>query len=142
MNAESQSPDPELGYFEIQSLIGTTKHMGGFEMTRTLVERCGLSNRARVLDVGCGVGATAVHLARTGARRVIALDRLHSMTVQARDRARREGVVDRVRFVTADAQHLPFAEGQFDGILCESVLTFIDDKQRPLDELSKCEKVL
>ena len=42
----------------------------------------------------------------------------------------REGVEDRVEFRVADAQNLPFDEALFDVVLCESVATFIRDRQR------------
>jgi hypothetical protein len=42
----------------------------------------------------------------------------------------REGVEDRVEFRVADAQNLPFDERLFDVALCESVATFIRDRQR------------
>ncbi len=127
----------ELGYFEIQSLVGTTKHMGGLKVTQTLIERCQLVEKERVLDVGCGVGATASHLAKRGIPRVVALDLLPSMVAQAKDRARRDKVSDRIWFVTADAQYLPFADGTFDGILCESVITFIEDKAQVLQAFAR-----
>ncbi|MCJ7557155.1 MAG: hypothetical protein MUP90_09630, partial [Gammaproteobacteria bacterium] len=56
--------ESELSYFELQAYIGTTKHMGGFETTKELIELCHIGKETLVLDVGCGVGATACHLAK------------------------------------------------------------------------------
>lgn len=137
MHPDAKNASDEMRYFEIQSLVGTTKHMGGFEVTQTLIERCALADKERVLDVGCGVGATASHLAKRGIPRVVAFDLLHSMVVQAKERARRDGVAAPLWFVTADAQYLPFVDGTFDGVLCESVITFIEDKTQVLQAFAR-----
>jgi hypothetical protein len=48
---------PEDMYFKLQAYLGTTKHMGGFDTTKTLINLCHISQHTGVLDVGCGVGA-------------------------------------------------------------------------------------
>jgi ubiquinone/menaquinone biosynthesis C-methylase UbiE len=126
-----------VSYFDIQSSVGTTKHMGGLAVTRTLVGKCDLIEKDLVLDVGCGVGATASYLIERGTARAMALDLRHSMVMQAKKRAHRDGVAARLWFVTADAQHLPFADASFDGILCESVITFIEAKAQVLSGLKR-----
>ena len=34
------SSEPDITYFELQAYVGTTKHMGGFEATKELIELC------------------------------------------------------------------------------------------------------
>jgi SAM-dependent methyltransferase len=59
----------------------------------------------RVLDVGCGIGTTAVSFALAGAH-VTAVDiSQHSLDL-ARQNAAANGVTDRIRFVLADVEHL------------------------------------
>ena len=128
---------PDLSYFGLQAYVGTTKHMGGLETTRTLIEACHIDGGAYVLDVGCGAGATPYYLARVVGCRVMAVDLRESMVDLARERARREGVADRVEVRVADAQELPFEDGLFDAVLCESVATFIADKPRVAGELAR-----
>ena len=132
--------NPELSYFELQAYIGTTKHMGGFETTKELVELCHISGGTCVLDVGCGVGATACYLAKEYGCRVVGVDLRESMVALSDERAQREEVADLVEFRVADAQDLPFEDAQFDVILCESVATFIEDKQRVVEELARVVK--
>lgn len=127
--------EPEISYFGLQAYLGTTKHLGGFESTRELIELCHLAADSRVLDVGCGVGATACYLAREVGVDVVGIDLRESMVARAAERAAREGVEDQVEFRVADAQDLPLDDGSFDIVLCESVATFIEDKQRVVDEL-------
>ena len=47
-------------YFEIQSKIGITKHMGGMEATRELLKKCKVGKTDYVLVVGSGNGVSAV----------------------------------------------------------------------------------
>jgi arsenite methyltransferase len=138
--------DPELSYFELQAYIGTTKHMGGFETTKELIELCHINKDTYVLDVGCGVGATACYLVKKHGCNVVGVDLRESMVALSNERAQREGVADAnnkhpsVEFRVADAQDLPFDDAHFDVVLCESVATFIEDKQRVVSELARVVK--
>ncbi|HWV48391.1 MAG TPA: methyltransferase domain-containing protein [Microbacterium sp.] len=71
----------------------------------------------RVLDLGCGRGATSVFLAEQMDVEVWAVD----LWIDADDNARRfteRGLDGRVHAVQADARALPFDDGAFDAILC------------------------
>lgn len=135
-----ETHDPTLTYFAIQATMGTTKHMGGFESTRELIERCAIDQDSFVLDVGCGVGATACYLAETYGSRVMAVDQRQDMVDLARERARGMGLEELVTCRTADARELPFEDGFFDVVLCESVLTFVEDKGKALGEFARVTK--
>jgi arsenite methyltransferase len=132
--------EPSITYFELQAYIGTTKHMGGFETTQGLIELCHIDGGSYVLDVGCGAGATASTLAKTYGCRVVGVDLRESMVALSTERAQKQGVADLVAFRLADAQDLPFDDATFDAVLCESVATFIEDKQRVVDELARVVK--
>jgi arsenite methyltransferase len=131
---------PELSYFELQAYMGTTKHMGGFETTKELIELCRIDEGTHVLDVGCGVGATTCYLAKEYGCRVVGVDLRESMIARSNERARKEGVEDRVEFRVADAQDLPFDDAHFDAIIAESVATFIEDKPRVVGEYARVAK--
>lgn len=124
----------DLSYFEIQAYVGTTKHLGGFATTQRLVELCEIGGDDAVLEVGCGVGATACYLAQTYGCHVVGVDLRRSMVERAQERAQRVGVTGLVKFKVADATNLPFEDSRFDVLLCESVLSFVEDKQTALNE--------
>ncbi|RLC65579.1 MAG: hypothetical protein DRI48_06545 [Chloroflexi bacterium] len=132
--------NPELSYFDLQAYVGTTKHMGGFAATETLIELCRIDRNSYVLDVGCGAGATTGYLAKKYGCRVVGVDLRESMVALSTERAQREGVEGRAEFRVADAQELPFDDATFDVVLCESVASFIEDKQRVVSELARVVK--
>lgn len=131
---------PAMSYFELQAYVGTTKHMGGLDATQELIELCRIDKDAYVLDVGCGAGATAGYLAKMAGCHVVGVDLRESMVALSIERAQREGVEDRVAFRVADVQDLAFDDATFDAVLCESVATFIEDKQRVVNELARVVK--
>ena len=131
---------PEISYFGLQAYVGTTKHMGGFESTKVLIELCHIGKDTYVLEVGCGVGATTCYLAKEYGCQVIGVDINKAMIARSNERAQREGVTDRVNFRDADVQDLPFEDALFDVVIGESVLTFVHDKQRAVRECVRVAK--
>lgn len=68
---------------------------------------------ARVLDVACGTGNTAIPLAKRGFA-VTGVDIATNLLVQARERAATENV--QVQFDEGDAEQLPYPDGSFDAV--------------------------
>jgi ubiquinone/menaquinone biosynthesis C-methylase UbiE len=133
--ASSVEEDPT--YLELHAYTGATKHMGGLSTTKELAELCGIDEGTYVLEVGCGVGATACYLAKKLGCRVIGVDIRPSMIERAKERAARQHVEDKVEFRVADATDLPFADGSFDVVLVESVTSFIEDKAAAIGEYAR-----
>lgn len=82
----------------------------------------------RILDVGCGCGATTLQLARGVAPggTIVGLDISAPMLAVARRRAAAEGVTG-VEFVEADAQTHAFDKGAFDAIFSRFGVMFFAD---------------
>src|SRR6266540_1385014 len=69
---------------------------------------------SRVLDLGCGLGASSIALARAYPRaRVLGVDLDEASVTEARAEAAEAGVADRVTFVVGDAAHVA-SETSFD----------------------------
>jgi SAM-dependent methyltransferase len=97
------------------------KHFAPLETVTTpsaarLVRFAGISSGARVLDVGCGTGVVAITAARLGAR-VEAIDLTPQLLERARENAR-IAKVD-IEFREADAEDLPFRDGEFDVVVSQ-----------------------
>jgi SAM-dependent methyltransferase len=91
----------------------------------------------RVLDVGCGTGATTVAVARAlGAKGdCVGIDISEPMITAAQGRAEREGTA--ARFVHADAQTYAFEVWSFDTIISRFGVMFFDDFVRAFANLRR-----
>jgi SAM-dependent methyltransferase len=111
-------------------------HPGGRRATDELVELAGFAPGHAVLDVGCGVGTTAIRVAREVGCRVTAGDVAPLMLERARANVARAGLADRVTVEEADVQALPYPDGRFDRVLAEAVTMFVD-RPRAAAELAR-----
>jgi SAM-dependent methyltransferase len=81
-----------------------------------LIAAVGIAPGARVLDLGCGDGTTALPAARLGAQ-VVGVDIARNLVAAARQRAKAEGLSN-CRFEEGDAADLSaFATGTFDHVV-------------------------
>ncbi|MDO5484592.1 MAG: methyltransferase domain-containing protein, partial [Desulfovibrionaceae bacterium] len=98
-----------------QRIAGETWRPGGTALTRHGLALCGFSPGQRILDIGCGVGASMAVLANSGLC-AVGLDREYRLTGP-------------FSFVRADAGAPPFARCSFDGLLCECVLSLLPEPE-------------
>jgi SAM-dependent methyltransferase len=122
-------------YLDMQAEIGISKQQGGLPATRRLLELCHVERAREVLDVGCGIGVGPAYVARTHGCRVVGVDLSPRMIEWARLRARQEGVEDLVELRVADVLDLPFEDDRFDIVVAESVLAFVGDRARAIQEM-------
>src|SRR3954451_17832260 len=111
-------------------------------LTRAELERfmddLQLDSSSRVLEVGCGSGGPAVHLAQLTGCELVGVD-LHEDGVANATRMAREADLDeRVSFVRTDASEaLPFASGSFDALLCVDTVNHLQDRARVFGEWAR-----
>ena len=110
---------------------------------RHVFESAGMAvSGLRVLEFGCNFGATSIILAVMGAR-VTGVDVNPDYVELARLNAACYGLETRIAVLhVADTTRLPFADGQFDLITCNSVLEYVPHAilkpvQRELDRVLK-----
>ena len=90
-------------------------HAAGADLA-VLVETAALTGSERVLDIGTGVGHTALRVAPQAAE-VVAIDITPAMLEQGRRLARERGVTN-VVFEEADGAKLPYENASFDLVTC------------------------
>lgn len=96
---------------------------------------------ARVLEIGCGVGAQSeLLLERFPGVTLTSVDREEAQLEQARARFRAHPNRDRVEFVRGDALALPFADATFDGAFICWVLEHLKEPAQALAEVLRCLK--
>ena len=98
----------------------------------TLVETVDVRPGQRVLDVAAGTGTSAIPSARRGAE-VIATDLTPELLDVGRAAADSEGLD--LTWQTADAEALPFGDGEFDVVLSSIGVMFAPHHQLAADEL-------
>jgi SAM-dependent methyltransferase len=103
-----------------------------------LVEEAFPGEGARVVDIGCGAGATTIAIARrlgpTGS--CLGVDISAPLVAAARARAAAEDL-DNVAFIEADAQTFPFEPGSFDAVISRFGVMFFDDPEAAFANLRR-----
>ena len=89
-----------------------------------------------LLDVGTGTGVYLLDAARHGAY-VIGLDFSKEMLQVLARKASQEEVKSFAELVLGDAEHLPFKEGVFTKLVCNTVLEFIPRPAKAVSEFSR-----
>src|SRR5919197_3756591 len=90
----------------------------------------------RVLDVGCGAGTDSLVAAQMVGPEgsVVGIDMTPEMLAKAQAAAAEMGATN-VEFVEADAEQLPFGDGEFDVVISNGVIDLIPDKDAVFAEL-------
>lgn len=108
-----------------------TSAKGVAECERELVQAAFAPLGQRVLDLGCGEGATLYHLgAPAGA---VGVDLFPDKIAFAQQQ------LPACRFLTASVYELPFGAGEFDHVLVRDVIHHLEDPARMMAE---CQRVL
>jgi SAM-dependent methyltransferase len=98
------------------------------------IARTAISPGARILDIACGTGNTAIPAARQGGV-VTGLDIAPNLLEQARQRAAEEHVD--IRFEEGDAEDLPHKDAEFDIVLTMFGAMFAPRPERVTAELTR-----
>lgn len=95
-----------------------------------------LTNASSVLEIGCGSGVYALHVAKTTGCRVTGLD-VNALGIRtANQLALNSGMEERVRFEVCDvAKSLPFANESFDAVFSNDVLCHVPGRSAVLGEM-------
>lgn len=99
-----------------------------------LVEAVGIGPGDRVLDVAAGSGNISLPAAKTGAT-VISSDLTPELLQRSQKRAAKQGLS--LDWREANAEELPFADGEFDAVISAIGVMFASRHQRAADELMR-----
>lgn len=102
---------------------------GGQATALDCIRQLELKPGETVLDAGCGLGGSAMLMARQCGTHVDAVDLSRNMIEDARKRVANAGLTDQVRVEQLDLLELE-ADGAYDAILSRDVFLHIHDKTR------------
>ncbi len=120
---------------DVQRVTGDTIRPGGLALTRRAVAMASLPDGARVLDVGCGAGATVDYLTGLGLR-AVGIDPSAKLLGQG-GRGDTAGRSPHLPFTQGRGETLPFPTHQFDALLAECCLSLMDDAAGALAEFAR-----
>lgn len=123
--------DLEAAHAALRQVTGGLLRPGGLDLTRRALALLGLAPGAKVLDAGCGFGASVEFLAREAGLHALGLDFSWAKLVEARMS------LPRAPLLLADAQRLPLAVGCLDAVFCECVLSLTPDPAAVLTEFHR-----
>jgi tocopherol O-methyltransferase len=106
-------------------------------MNAVLAGRAGIGAGDRVLDAGCGCGASAIWLASTIGCSVTGINVVPFQLAEAREYAARAGVSDRARFERQDYARLSFPDRSFTVYWGLESIVHSQDREAVLGEASR-----
>ena len=134
--AEVAALDP----YQFMAVIGKRViHPGGRASTSSLVAQAGINPASKVLDVGCGVGTTAIEIARRHHAHVMAVDVAPQMLERTTENAQTANLTELVTVEPGDILDLQFPDNAFDVVVAEAVTMFVD-RRRATTELVRVTK--
>jgi SAM-dependent methyltransferase len=112
----------------LQRATGKTIRPGGLSLLEHALALFPFRADSRVLDVGCGMGATVAYLREKHVLRAAGLDLSRKLLAQCMPSLPR---------LRAHAEVLPVASCCLEGVVCECVLSLVTDPLRALSEFSR-----
>lgn len=113
----------------LRQTTGDTLRPGGFYLTDLGVKNCNFFPDARVLDVGCGSGATVERLVSMYQLRAVGLDPSEVLLESGK---KNNSALNLIRGVGED---LPFPANYMDGVFAECALSVMEDLDQVLREI-------
>jgi ubiquinone/menaquinone biosynthesis C-methylase UbiE len=108
--------------------MGKTLRPGGLSLLEHALEHYPFNPGSRVLDIGCGLGATVDHLRNKWELRAAGLDMSRKLLMEGARCA------PTIPLLQARAEALPVVDNSCDGLVCECVLSLVSDPSGTLGE--------
>ncbi|MED4453957.1 class I SAM-dependent methyltransferase [Metabacillus fastidiosus] len=112
-------------YLDFLSKLGIGgAHPGGINLTKQIFTMENINETSHILDVGCGTGQTAAYLAAQYGAEVTGMDINPLMIEKAKNRMAKHQLP--VKIIQASIENSPLKDEEFDFIISESVLSFVN----------------
>jgi ubiquinone/menaquinone biosynthesis C-methylase UbiE len=139
MTSLSSSAIDKLDPYMFMAVIGKRViHPGGRRSTKELIERAAFQKDQHVLDVGCGVGTTAIEIAKTYGCQVTAVDIAPIMRERAAENVKAAGCEGQVTVEQGDILALSYPDNNFDRVIAEAVTMFVDRSKAARELVRVC----
>jgi len=112
-------------------------HIGGGRATARAVSKMALLPEQHVVDVGCGIGGTARHLAGQVGCTVTGIDLAPEYIAVARKLTELTGLTERISYEVGSALEMPFENQSFDAAITIHVAMNIADRAALYQEIAR-----
>ncbi len=109
-------------------LLGESLHPGGIELTGDLARSMGLERGDRVLDAGCGPGATSMYLAEALGCRVTGVTLEAGAVTELDQHAADSGLGDLIDVIRGDIAEIDLPAAGYDAAVAECVVSIFPRK--------------
>lgn len=108
-----------------------------------MAKRWSLREAQSILDVGCGIGHWGLLLLPelSSSASLVGVDREEIWASKASQKALEKGFAGRTQYIKADVENLPFPDGTFDIVTCQTLLIHVPNVLRALREMVRVLKV-
>ena len=128
----------DVGSLQVDDLAPIDEfHTRGRESTLEVAELANLKSSDLVLDVGCGLGGTARHLADIYKCHITGIDLTDEYISVGKKLTDLVGLSDRVELCQGSALEIPYEDERFDIVWTEHVQMNIADKHRFYSEIAR-----
>lgn len=114
-------------------------HPGGRRSTEELLQQANFQTGQQVLDVGCGVGTTAIEIVRRFGAQVTVVDISDLMLDRARDNIDSTKLADQIEVKQGNILALAFPDNNFDRVVAEAVTMFVDRPRAARELVRVCQ---
>lgn len=134
----------KMPYVEFMAFLEeTNRPPGGKDSLRKVVQNTFITNKSKVLDVGCNTGYCSFEIAHLTKSQVIGIDINRKMVQVAKKELKKDlpEYQKMISFKIADARNMSFKDEEYNLVLCGGSTAFIEDKKRALEEYKRvCKK--
>jgi cyclopropane fatty-acyl-phospholipid synthase-like methyltransferase len=106
-------------------------------ISHRVADSLGVGAGSRILDAGCGPGATAILIARETGAHITGISVSTFDVTEAERRAKAEGLEDQLHFQIGDYSSLEFDDGSFDAVIAIESLLSAPDLDHVLGEFNR-----
>lgn len=114
---------------DIRNIAGDTIRPGGLILTKKALDICKFEDKARVLDVGCGVGTTAAYLKNEYNLDAVGIDPSKKLLEEARIKH------SEVEFYEGTGEKISFDSRTMEGVFCECTLSLMSSREKAIEEI-------
>lgn len=112
----------------VRCVTGETIRPGGFFLTKRALELTNLSKAMKVLDVGCGMGATVNYLKEEHNIQAYGIDMSQKLINIGKEKYN-------IPLIKGQGESLPFKEDFFNGVFAECTLSLMGNSEKTLAEI-------